>query len=204
MKKAFILIIFLLSINTVNAESVIEEEIKEKGYYINAQNVTIDEENYNKIKDVMTDEEIDEINSNYYKNLENDGKVLQRKTIYYETYTYTGKTGEIFTTTKEISKEEYKKSSNTLERGLIDEHTTTYKKITLEEKAKTASQIIVDLTVEWKQIPQHRSYDILAIRTSSNQIMYNYSGFQDYKKMVLNQQSIMNMETQTSKNFRME
>lgn len=180
------------------AESQIEYDIKNNGSYINSQGVKIDLENYNKIKDFINEEEIEKMSPRFYQLIEEGGAIIGKDTAYYESYTITDVMGNNITNTRKISKEEYNNvDTSQISRNIS--HSTSYKEITIIQTSVTGSLARFVVQVSWKKLPTNRSFDVIAYRTSSSSIMYDFESYQEY---VLNGTSSDIYYDETSTNFK--
>lgn len=84
MKKIIIALIFAINITIVNAQTT-DSKINSTWTYENKNGIIINENNYDKIKEVMTLEELENIDENIYKKIENSDKVVAYETITIET-----------------------------------------------------------------------------------------------------------------------
>ena len=180
MKKIFFaLVIFMLALQVeASSTNIIENEIAQFGFYKNAMGVEINKENYDKIKNFLTEEEIKNIPQGNFELLTKHGEIIQKETQYYETKNYTDALGNNFTTTNEITKEEYDLSTPINSRATT--HSTNYKTISITQTSNSNSKVYFIIQVSWKKMPEHRSFDVLAFRTDSNTIIYTFESYQDY------------------------
>lgn len=63
----------------VKAESQIEQDIQNNGFYTNSQGVKINSENYNKMKNFISDEEIAKISPRFYQLITEGGEIVNKK-----------------------------------------------------------------------------------------------------------------------------
>ena len=168
MKKIiFTITMIFMAIATTQAKvdmNSIEDEINKTGEYINKMGVKIDLNNFNKIKNHFTASAIEEITPTYYKYIKKSTGIANSITKYFETYTFINAIGEEFTTTKEITQEEYE--SNNLINARASTHNTTMKEISIRQTK--ADVTVISIETSWKSTPQNLSYDVTAIRTSKN------------------------------------
>lgn len=178
MKRLLIIILLTIPI-IVKAESQIEQDIQNNGFYINSQGVKINSENYNKIKNFIRDEEIEKISPRYYQLIAEGGEIIGKDSAYFETYTITDAIGNNITNTREISKQEYNNVDiNKISRDTS--HSTSYKEITIIQTSATGSLARFVVQVSWKKLPENRSFDVIAYRTSSSSIIYEFESYQEY------------------------
>lgn len=197
MKRLLIIILLTIPI-IVKAESQIEQDIQNNGFYINSQGVKINSENYNKIKNFIRDEEIEKISPRYYQLIAEGGEIIGKDSAYFETYTITDAIGNNITNTREISEQEYN-NVDINENSRNTSHSTSYKEITIIQTSATGSLARFVVQVSWKKLPTNRSFDVIAYRTSSSSIIYDFESYQEY---VLNGTASEIYYDDTSNNFK--
>ena len=181
MKKIIFALIILLSIPKVNALSI-EEKILRDGYYINSESVTIDLENYNKIKDKMSEIEIENMTSRTYEIIEDSIELAAYEEAVFETK-YTTIAGDVFILEEnELSLEEYENLSQNPQPASIS-YETTYKYLKIFATKEGTQKYQISVQNNWKKIPANKSFDVIAVRWGSGVVNLgtDYSGVQDYK-----------------------
>ena len=207
MKKIFIIILILMFIPIIKAESI-NKNIEISGKYQNFNGVNIDKENYNKIKNILTESEIENLTQEDYQEIEKSEKILDA-TIYVSEKKYVIVSGtRLLIEENDLSIAEYNEitdnNSNLVKTNSIDENVsyeTTYKFIYMH--ASTSDNIeTFYMRNRWKEMPANRSFDVFAMRwTNANNIsIRTYNGTQDYKTTTNNTLQAIDY-TQTSNNF---
>ena len=86
MKKIIIALIMMIATTKVSALKL-EEHFQKNETYTNSNNVIITKENYNKIKEYMTEEQIDRITNSHYNFITQSNEVQAYTNIIIETTT---------------------------------------------------------------------------------------------------------------------
>lgn len=170
MKKIFLTIFLTLFLIPL---SISAKEVEK--YYTNEKNVTMTEEQYNRLVNVFGKISVDTMPQEIF-DIEKDiiSEKISEKTIYIKTEYLTNANGNIVKyNEEEITKEEYDNAeqpelSPYALYGPI--HETEYKYIKITQRGAnpgadggyTATQFILDTS--WKVMPKVRSYDIMAFR----------------------------------------
>ena len=184
MKKLYILsIIALLFTFSINVHAT------NTTFYTNRESINMTEQQYHNLlelgfsEDEIESMDIDTFNAN--KNLE--AELVASETKYYKTTTIT-RDGITTSRTEEVDENEYNLSSNNTtptlrNNGYIE---TTYKKMTSTISQQASTYFRYKVTLEWKQMPSKRSYDIIVIGWESYNVTllatpyihqdYTYSG----------------------------
>lgn len=164
MKKTIIfLVMLLINIPFVNAETI-EEKILENKTYTNNEGVTINQENYNKIKDLLEDIEIENIDENIYQKINNSEKAVAYETTIIETeYVKIGNDTFVLNQ-KVITNDELNdiSTASTTEGSVV--HTTSYKQLHLWVFSNSDGTYTFVIQNSWKKIPSNKSFDVLAFR----------------------------------------
>lgn len=185
MKKIiFALLILCISIN-VKAQSSIGEKIENEGYYTNEKNITITKELYKKVKDFTTEEELENMSRGLYELFEESSEIVAAEGRYIKSTYYHDSVGNTFEITTEISEEEY---NNQNIQPKIDCGSgcwkTDYKYIKMYIAIPTEKtyddEYILSIYNTWNKMPQHRSYDIIAMRWTGTTTLLTYNGAQLY------------------------
>lgn len=185
MKKIiFALLILCISIN-VKAQSLIGETIENEGFYLNKNNITITKELYEKVKDFTTEEELENMSRGLYELFEESSEIVAAEGTYIESTYYHDSVGNTFEITTEISEEEY---NNQNIQPKIDCGSgcwkTDYKYIKMYIAIPTEKtyddEYILSIYNTWNKMPQHRSYDIIAMRWTGTTTLLTYNGAQLY------------------------
>lgn len=125
MKKIFIIILILMFIPIIKAESI-NKSIEISGKYQNFNGVNIDKENYNKIKNILTESEIENLTQEDYQEIEKSEKILDA-TIYVSEKKYVIVSGtRLLIEENDLSIAEYNEitdnNSNLVKTNSIDEN----------------------------------------------------------------------------------
>lgn len=187
MKKIYIiyiLMLFLVGIS-VSAKTNIETEIESNGYYINEKGVIITLDNYNKVKNILSEEEIITMRQDFYNRLENVTEILFSnskiiETLYFEIEGRTNLVSE-----NEITYEEFEEKSSipeTEESCGTGCWKTEYKRIRLYYWVQISGEKSFVIDNEWLKDPVIRSYDIIAMRWTGNVSKGEIKGVQGFKQ----------------------
>lgn len=181
MKKTLFAILMMLLVTNVNASSI-ESEIYEKGQYTNTNNVTIDLDNYNKIKSLMSESEIENIDARFYEAIKvsNDIKNIE-SAIIESTYLTVGN-DEFLVNENILTQDEYntRVKSRTSEN---DVYKIEYKQIHLMASEENNEKMSFYIQNVWQKTPKIKSFDVIALRWSGTVTPDKNSanGIQDYK-----------------------
>ena len=164
MKKIILSIIICITLMSIKNVSAIEKEINN---YTNNNGVLISKENYEKIKDIMTQNQIDELDESIYSLIDQSEKIISYKDTFIETTTFNDNMQLSFN--RELSAEEYQEiSTKELSSYVVsDNHYTTYKHISLIVRYDSGKYIF-NLTNQWLLEPATESYDVLGLRWSGS------------------------------------
>jgi len=171
MKRKFILI--LVSFFCVFSNTVYAWDMNSMDYYINRNNITMSFEQYSNFINLgFTEQEIFNMKEEEFTNNENlIGAVVGKLEKYYKQQTkYDGNNDIISITDEEIDEQEYNEFSNndinliSSTSGYIE---TNYKKMTTQI-ISISGKFRYKITLEWKNMPSVRSYDIIGIGFDSS------------------------------------
>ncbi|MGN1371127.1 MAG: hypothetical protein ACI4XM_02445 [Candidatus Coprovivens sp.] len=168
MKKIIItLVILLINIPFIKAETI-EEKILENKTYINNEGVAISQENYDKIKDLLKDDEIENIDANIYDKIKNSEKAVAYETTIIKTeYIKIG--NDTFVIDQEIIGNDNLNDisvTSATEGSVV--HTTNYKQLHLWVFSNSDGTYTFVIQNSWKKIPSNKSFDVLAFRWEGN------------------------------------
>lgn len=181
MKKIVFTILMMLLISNVSASSI-ENQIIENGEYTNSYGVTINFENYNKIKDIMSEAEIEEIDQRFYDAIENSKEVKDIESVIIESTYYTIGEDNFLLNEKLLTQEEY--NSRLITRtSTSTSHNTNYKYIKLMSSENSNGTMLFYIQNAWQKTPINKSFDVIALRWSGSVVeaTSTASGIQDYK-----------------------
>lgn len=160
MKKLYLLsilaLLFTFNIN-VHAENT---------FYTNRESINMTEQQYHNLLELgFTEDEIESMDTDTFnanKNLE--ANLVAEEIKYYKTTTIT-RDGITTSRTEEVDENEYTLSSNNINStfrgdGYIE---TTYKKMRTTISKPGSTYFRYKVTLDWKQMPAKRSYDIIGI-----------------------------------------
>ena len=157
----------LINIPFIKAETI-EEKILENKTYINNEGVAISQENYDKIKDLLKDDEIENIDANIYDKIKNSEKAVAYETTIIKTeYIKIG--NDTFVLDQEITGNDNLNDisvTSTTEGSVV--HTTNYKQLHLWVFSNSDGTYTFVIQNSWKKIPSNKSFDVLAFRWEGN------------------------------------
>lgn len=204
MKKILFGLLVMITSITVNAKSNIEVKFDKEDVYINKNNVSITKENYNKIKNVFSEEEITNLDIKTYSLIEDSKEIISVETKYIET-TYFEDSLKSIKLQREISKEEYEENiARAATPPIYDQRKyTDYK--TLRMIVSKDYQNIYSFYFQnvWKKMPKYRSFDIIAFRWDGNVSIRKYEGSQYFEQPNGNKETIdYNSSSENFQTFR--
>lgn len=158
------LLIFTFCLNNVNASE-----------YINYFNITMTSQQYNNLLNLgFSENEIYYMDSDTFEvNKDISAELVARDAKYYKSI-YTDLNGN--QQTVEISKNEYDNQGTLNTRGTV---TTTYKEM-VTTMSRNSDTFRYKVTVNWKNMPSVRSYDIIGIGFSDNVYISSLVNFSYY------------------------
>lgn len=167
MKKIGILIISLfatISMTDVSAQT--------NAFYVNNNNVSMTEEQYDYLLNFYTNDNIAEMTQSKFDKEFNNQLVLKKTdNKYIKTITNIDENGQSSSTDIEITKEEYDNPITTYatctEGVSVDCWDTSYKRLTLTAWVGTGSEsdsMRIVILNSWKTMPSVRSYDVIGVR----------------------------------------
>ncbi len=180
MKKLIVGMLLFVACQSVNAESI-SDTIKSNGSYKNSNNVTITTENYNKMKEFMSDEEINDVDENFYERVKNSKEIKAYTSTYIESKYVTIGNDRFLLSEKEITKDEYETRGT--EDGVYE---TKSKYLRLMIGISNNGNYSFFIQNKWKKIPDNKSFDVIALRWTGNvsEIPSTAAGGQSYKDFV--------------------
>lgn len=183
MKKyiLYTIILFLIGIS-VKAQSYIEDQIENNGYYVNNRGVKITEENYEKIKDNFLEEELADMHQGLYNKIDKISTInITNSSIIKNTY-YESQGKAILIKQEEVTEEEYYEEINIpvpLESCGYGCWKTEYKRIRLIYGIQNGQKNFY-ISNTWLKKPVIQSYDIIAMRWTGNVTRGEVYGTQDF------------------------
>lgn len=194
-----ILSIMVMSVIPVSAAK------NEKAYFTNMNGAQLTKEQYNYLLNYFSADTLNTMSTDMIANLKKANKLKSTKTTKYirmDTDIIDGKITAQEDT--EVSKDEYDSSPSIKpikDIGLLysysgntgnPTHETTYKRISIEiVTGASVSVKYVTLTNVWKQIPEYKSFDVLAVSPGSKTMQINtsttlMSGYQKWDGNIIN------------------
>ena len=163
-------IILILAIKLITFTNKVSADEINKRYFVNNNNIIMTSQEYNNLinlgfsKKEILNMTISEFDENKYL----IGKIESTNEKYYRVITkYDNSNNVISTITEEINEYKYNNSNQIVSRTLDGYSETNYKKMRSQVISLTYGYRY-KMSVEWKNIPSTRSYDIIGIGIDSN------------------------------------